>query len=189
MYPLIFAPFILKTFKLFKYGDKSYGVETSSGSVYEWNTNTNTIGKDLIGNVTGRNSFSSGGFVRRYATAGFVSGPGTGTSDSIPAMLSNGEYVIRANAVSKYGIGMLSKINTGDFGVGSLSSPSYSINSASNIPSGTKANYANVDNSSVYNSYSINVTASSGMSTEDVANAVMTKIKQYGDRNIRGNRI
>lgn len=30
------------------------------------------------------------------ATGGYISGPGTGTSDSIPAMLSNGEYVINA---------------------------------------------------------------------------------------------
>jgi len=31
-----------------------------------------------------------------FASGGFVSGPGSGTSDSIPARLSNGEYVINA---------------------------------------------------------------------------------------------
>ena len=35
------------------------------------------------------------------ATGGRISGPGTGTSDSIPMWLSNGEHVIRAAAVSK----------------------------------------------------------------------------------------
>ncbi|WP_033516805.1 hypothetical protein, partial [Bifidobacterium cuniculi] len=35
------------------------------------------------------------------ATGGRIHGPGSGTSDSIPAMLSNGEHVIRAAAVRK----------------------------------------------------------------------------------------
>lgn len=48
-----------------------------------------------------------------YATGGPVFGPGSGTSDSIPAMLSNGEFVIRASSVRKYGIGMLDNINEG----------------------------------------------------------------------------
>lgn len=34
----------------------------------------------------------------KFATGGKVTGPGTETSDSIPAMLSNGEYVMTANA-------------------------------------------------------------------------------------------
>lgn len=48
-----------------------------------------------------------------YATGGYISGPGTGTSDSIPALLSNGEYVIRAAAVKKLGKGYLDWINRG----------------------------------------------------------------------------
>lgn len=51
----------------------------------------------------------------RAATGGRVSGPGTGTSDSIPAMLSNGEMVIRAASVrkldAKYGTGWLEYLN------------------------------------------------------------------------------
>lgn len=35
-----------------------------------------------------------------YATGGYVTGPGTGTSDSINARLSNGEYVINAKATA-----------------------------------------------------------------------------------------
>lgn len=38
---------------------------------------------------------------RQVATGGRISGPGTGTSDSIPAWLSNGEHVIRAAAASR----------------------------------------------------------------------------------------
>jgi TP901 family phage tail tape measure protein len=48
-----------------------------------------------------------------YATGGRIAGPGTGTSDSIPAMLSNGEYVIKASSVSKYGVARLDAINAG----------------------------------------------------------------------------
>jgi tape measure domain-containing protein len=44
------------------------------------------------------------------ATGGFISGPGTGTSDSIPAMLSNGEFVVNASQTRKYGE-LLSAIN------------------------------------------------------------------------------
>lgn len=49
------------------------------------------------------------------ATGGYVSGPGTGTSDSIPAWLSNGEYVIRADAVKRLGVSYLNAINSGGF--------------------------------------------------------------------------
>ncbi|OKP79638.1 phage tail protein [Ensifer adhaerens] len=38
----------------------------------------------------------------KAATGGKVTGPGTGRSDSIPAMLSNGEYVINAAATQKH---------------------------------------------------------------------------------------
>ncbi|MGW3024836.1 hypothetical protein [Streptomyces sp. NPDC001221] len=49
---------------------------------------------------------------------GLVRGPGSGTSDSIPAMLSNGEYVVRAAAVSKYGLGFLDAVNSGTYSAG-----------------------------------------------------------------------
>lgn len=52
------------------------------------------------------------------ADGGYISGPGTSTSDSIPAMLSNGEYVINAGAVSKYGLGMFNAINAKRFASG-----------------------------------------------------------------------
>ena len=40
--------------------------------------------------------------VRQLATGGYVSGPGTGMSDSIPAYLSNGESVINAASTSMF---------------------------------------------------------------------------------------
>ena len=50
-----------------------------------------------------------------FATGGYVSGQGTSTSDSIPAMLSNSEYVINAKAVRKYGTNFLDAVNNGTF--------------------------------------------------------------------------
>lgn len=47
------------------------------------------------------------------ATGGPVFGAGTGTSDSIPAMLSNGEYVINAKAVRRIGLPLLNALNNG----------------------------------------------------------------------------
>jgi len=45
-----------------------------------------------------------------YASGGSVYGAGTGTSDSIPAMLSNGEYVVR-ESVAKNNRGLLNYLN------------------------------------------------------------------------------
>ena len=50
-----------------------------------------------------------------HATGGFIRGAGTSTSDSIPAMLSNGEFVVKASAVRKYGTGFLNAVNNGNF--------------------------------------------------------------------------
>lgn len=47
------------------------------------------------------------------ATGGYIRGPGTGTSDSIPARLSDGEYVVRAAMVSHYGVDFLHALNRG----------------------------------------------------------------------------
>lgn len=49
--------------------------------------------------------------VPQYAAGGSVRGPGSGTSDSILARLSNGEYVMRAAAVRKYGTNLLDNLN------------------------------------------------------------------------------
>lgn len=48
-----------------------------------------------------------------FASGGMIRGPGTGTSDSIPALVSNGEYVIRAAAVRKLGKNALDLLNMG----------------------------------------------------------------------------
>ena len=54
------------------------------------------------------------------ASGGYITGPGTSTSDSIPALLSNGEYVVKASAVDKYGVHFLHAINAMRFADGGL---------------------------------------------------------------------
>jgi hypothetical protein len=48
-----------------------------------------------------------------FASGGSISGPGTSTSDSILARVSNGEYIMNANAVSKFGASFFDGLNSG----------------------------------------------------------------------------
>lgn len=53
--------------------------------------------------INGKPTRKDGGYVgiAKYALGGYVSGAGTARSDSIPAMISNGEYVINARATAQ----------------------------------------------------------------------------------------
>ncbi len=48
-----------------------------------------------------------------WASGGYISGPGTSTSDSVPAWLSNGEFVMSSDAVSRLGVPFLNSLNRG----------------------------------------------------------------------------
>lgn len=65
-------------------------------------------GGGVLGGLFG---FSQGGIVEA-ATGGLIRGPGTGTSDSIPARLSDGEFVVRASQTAKH-LALLRAINDG----------------------------------------------------------------------------
>lgn len=66
--------------------------------------------KQLVSSTRQSTSGSTGGG-RGYAGGGYIRGPGSGTSDSIPAWLSNGEFVIRASAVRRYGADLFAALN------------------------------------------------------------------------------
>jgi len=53
------------------------------------------------------------GRAKTFAGGGYVRGPGTSTSDSILAFLSNEEYVVKASAVRKVGLGFMHALNEG----------------------------------------------------------------------------
>jgi len=80
--------------------DKMEKNTSSTHTIYVKKVTQNAAG-GLIG-------LADGGFPRRQ---GMISGAGTSTSDSIRAMLSRGEYVVRAAAVRHYGAGFLELLN------------------------------------------------------------------------------
>ena len=59
------------------------------------------------------NTLNSGGYVRGYARGGVV--PGVGNRDTVPAMLTPGEFVIRKSSVNKLGAGTLAAMNENRF--------------------------------------------------------------------------
>jgi hypothetical protein len=149
----------------------------------------------------------------QYAMGGLVSGPGNGVSDSIPALLSNGEYVIKSQRVKEFGTRLFDSINSGSLpllaGADRMSSPrftsagfasgaramniqapsfssvgpSVSINSSAVGPTETKT----LSNSSVYN-YNLSVNVASQSDPNAIAQTVMGQIRSIDSQRIRSNR-
>ena len=88
---------------------------TTAGTTMSTMTTTamTTASTALIGAAAMLKAAAAASF---FADGGYVSGPGTGTSDSINAMLSDGEYVINAKATKKFGP-LLEAINGGSLGM------------------------------------------------------------------------
>ena len=125
---------------------------------------------------------SNGGIIPQY----FGNGGEPRGTDTVPAMLTPGEFVMQRAAVSKYGIGLMDSINNG-----ALSMPEYSVAGSSGVAeiSSAVGNYSNIDNSSVYNSYTINVTGGNNANPNEVARLVIDKIKSIDNQRVKGNRI
>ena len=115
-----------------------------------------------------------GGRMKKFATGSFV--PGIGNTDVVPAMLTPGEFVVRKSVAQTYGP-LLQALNTDVFP---------KMNMTSYIPSKVEqAGGAPI----VYNyELSVNVNGSNA-SADDIANAVLGKIKMMEARNIRGVRV
>jgi TP901 family phage tail tape measure protein len=100
--------------------------------------------------------YSIGGNVKGYSVGGFAS---MGT-DTVPAMLTPGEFVIRRPAVQSIGLENLEKLNkTGTYNDGSV----YNYNLAVNVTSDADPN--------------------------KIANVVMREIRRVESQRVRGNRI
>lgn len=115
----------------------------------------------------------SSAFGKAFASGGSVAGPGTGTSDSIPAMLSNGEYVLNAQAVDRLGVPFLNGLNTGrlrGFASGGLVGSGGAYNRPASVASSS---------SSTSNSITLNVSALDASSFADfLARGGMQVLKQ-----------
>jgi TP901 family phage tail tape measure protein len=71
------------------------------------------------------------------ADGGYIRGAGTATSDSIPAYLSNGEYVIKADSVAKYGVDTFDALNAGKYAQGGPIKPTPLSTHTSSFGTGT----------------------------------------------------
>ncbi|MEQ7847715.1 hypothetical protein [Nocardioides kribbensis] len=80
-------------------------------------TYINTVKTTTLRTTTGRADIPLPGALTS-ATGGHIQGPGTGTSDSIPAWLSNGEFVIQAKSVEHYGADFFHGLNARKYAEG-----------------------------------------------------------------------
>ena len=98
---------------------------------------------------------ASGGLIktRRFAIGGTVIG-----TDTVPAMLTPGEFVMSRYAVQSYGVDTMKAINSGNSAAGAVYN----------------------------NTYALTVNAKTDAGPNEIAQAVMSTIKQVDDRRIRG---
>jgi hypothetical protein len=102
----------------------TYEYAVASGQVN--NRTSKQMGRGASGGPISR--LASGGNVQAFPGGGFVRGPGSSKSDSIFAMfpsggqalISNTEYVVRAEAVKKYGVNFMDALNQGHLKLGGL---------------------------------------------------------------------
>jgi len=131
---------------------------------------------------------SSGGMVPKYFAAGGMS---KGT-DTVPAMLTPGEFVINKNATKAFGP-LLAAINGSKFPSmlqNGFISPTYQTSSVNVVAPSNMSSSTSVNNnsSSVYN-YSVRINVGgSNANPQDIARAVMTQIKDVDSQRIRTQR-
>ena len=113
------------------------------------------------------NKLAQGGLVKaKYMNMGgmmpYLAGGGIFKSvntDTVPAMLSPGEFVMSRYAVDNYGVDKMKAINNGTY-----------------------------EGENVYN-YNLNVNVKSGANADDIARTVISQIKQIDSQRIRGQRV
>lgn len=134
-------------------------IKKIKGVAFAWDIASqtwNVVPKSAGGGGGGGNLVmrAGGGMIPKYfRSGGFARG-----TDTVPAMLTPGEFVVSRSAVKSFGIDGLKAINSGTY-----------------------------SSDSVYN-YSVNVSVKSDANPDEIARAVMTQIKQVDAQRIRGNR-
>jgi hypothetical protein len=93
-------------------GGDRWNPGTYTGQIITWKGKKYIVGSQMP--YSGNYSISP---VQNKWNGGPISGPGSWTSDSIPAMLSHGEFVMNAGSVNKYGLGMMYALNNKSFNV------------------------------------------------------------------------
>jgi len=142
---------------------------------------TNMMGGAGGGLLGGLFGFSEGGVVEA-ASGGLIRGPGTGTSDSIPARLSDGEFVVRASQTAKH-LDLLRAINDGKvsaFATGGLVGDSPAIRAAND-----NASYAN-DNAAPVINISAPITVEGSAGTPEQNTDLAKRMRREMEAGIRG---
>jgi hypothetical protein len=111
--------------------------------------------KTTSSKASGGKGYFMGGMISKFASGGFAVG-----TDTVPAMLTPGEFIVSKYGVDKFGVDNLKAINKGD----------------------------NPSSSSVYN-YNLSVNVKSDANPNEIAKTVMMQIKQIDSQRIKGNRI
>jgi len=139
--------------------------------------------------------------IPKYAAGGFISGPGGPKSDMIPAMLSNGEYVVKASSVAKYGKGFMDQINSGSLNpsqgssmqparfanggmVGSAPMPAFSMPEMADTSVGVNNTTYGGNSSSSSNKTNVKVVinGAGGKGANAIANKVVSMINSANNR-------
>jgi hypothetical protein len=89
-------------FDVFDWQGKTYAIDKQTGVIYNFDSKNQKLGPKA-----------------KYASGGLLRGPGTGTSDSILAQFNNGgmvrvsdgEYIVNADTVSRLGVPFFDRIN------------------------------------------------------------------------------
>jgi hypothetical protein len=125
---------------------------------------------------------ANGGFVPQYmASGGFSIG-----TDTVPAMLTPGEFVVRKSVADQYGP-LLESLNNGTYK--SFEAPTYSNMNNSAVKVGTGSSNTPSDNSSKVYNYNVGISVSNtNASPDDIAKVVMAEIKYIDSQRLRGQR-
>ena len=132
--------------------------------------------------IAGVLGLANGGFVPKYlADGGFAIG-----TDTVPAMLTPGEFVIKKSVAEQYGP-LLQSLNNGTYG--SFETPTYNNMSNNAVKVGAGSSTSVSDNSSRVYNYNVGISVNNtSASADDIAKAVMSEIKYIDSQRLRGQR-
>jgi hypothetical protein len=125
---------------------------------------------------------AKGGFVPKYFGAGgFANG-----TDTVPAMLTPGEFVVRKNVADQYGA-FLQSLNNGTYKT--FEAPTFSSMDNKSVKVGSGSGSSSADNSSKVYNYNVGISVNNtSASADDIAKVVMAEIKYIDSQRLRGQR-
>jgi hypothetical protein len=146
------------------------------------NLNLSTVGSpEMLRIVNGKAVMPQKGGLMRFASGGYLP-YGNRLNDTIPALLSGGEYIVNSRAVRKYGVGGMNRINSGiaRFEDGGLvGDPANKNNTPGNVESSNSNNVSiNITVNNNGGSSSEQGSSNGGLDAQDKDNQLGQRIKQ-----------